>query len=522
MRPLPLALEDKFKLGVRQPAYKVYAYDTKVDTLSSIVLGTNTQGPLDLTDLIQGDIQWSLSTLSFTMSDPDGRFHGDSGSLRNYIEDGCCIRLKEGDTRVSEEAWVWTFTGTIKGQVGWQKGPRKNMIICKVQAFNRDSTQAYKRRKITTREYTDGTDIGIMLHDICNKFMGLNDQEIMIPLNTGRVFMHKINQLSMVAPWDGINTISEVVSCVPFFTGDGRLSWWSKNLSRNPDRVLPDYVKVARLEMTPRTGDVVNKVKVIFLDSIMEKVPGKTQCLGKAEITTGFFTFGETLECWWSDDRKQRAENTFWVIKKSINANLFPVGTEEYEVKDDYHGVIIIEVSPLYTILAMTLVAAYVAAAFIPDGVATGGLLFSAGQTIPYGRIIQAFAMVSILTMLMCLGSAQYEVWGDPFDMAYVEKRSIAIENGIPYWDEIEKEIKNDFIGSYDQADTIALAELIFEKSSGLPRTLIIDDDLTLEMGDIIQIPDGRQVFVLDMKKTIKRGQVSLLEVNGFKVRTST
>ncbi len=132
--------------------------------------------------------------------------------------------------------------------------------------------------------------------------------------------------------------------------------------------------------------------------------------------------------------------------------------------------------------------------------------------------MLQAQASIAIMMIMMSLGSAQYEIWGTPYDFAYCEKRSIAVQEGLKYWEENQEEIKNDFIGSFDQADAVAVTELIFQKSMGSPRILVIDDDLTLEKGDIVQIPDGRQIFIMDMKKTIKRGQASQLEIDGFKV----
>jgi hypothetical protein len=128
---------------------------------------------------------------------------------------------------------------------------------------------------------------------------------------------------------------------------------------------------------------------------------------------------------------------------------------------------------------------------------------------------------VAILVVMMSLGSAQYEVWGTPYDMAYLEKESIAVEDGISYWEENEKEIKNDFIGSHEQADTVAVTELIWEKSSSLPRRLLIDDDLALELGDIVVLPDGRKFLITNLAKQIKRGEVPILTLDGFKVMTA-
>ena len=143
------------------------------------------------------------------------------------------------------------------------------------------------------------------------------------------------------------------------------------------------------------------------------------------------------------------------------------------------------------------------------------------GWTIPWGKILQAQASIAIMLIMMSMGSAQYEIWGTPYDYAYLEKQSIAVEDGLEYWLENEKEIKNDFIGTHDQADTIAVTELIWEKVLSNPRKISIVDDTRLEVGDIVALPDGRKVVITALSKTIKRGEVSTLVIDGGKVLTA-
>lgn len=129
--------------------------------------------------------------------------------------------------------------------------------------------------------------------------------------------------------------------------------------------------------------------------------------------------------------------------------------------------------------------------------------------------------MIGILLIMMSIGSAQYEVWGTPYDYAYLEKQSVAVEEGLEYWLEKEKEIKNDFVGTHDQADTIAVTELIWEKSLSRPRRIAIEDDPALEVGDIVALPDGRKILVTALSKKIRRGEVPTLVIDGGKVMTA-
>jgi hypothetical protein len=536
LRLLSPDLETAFSTGVRHPAYKLYAYDKGLDNISTIAQGLATQVPLDLTTYVEGTIQWTPIQLSFTLADPDGGFHPDFGSRRNYLADGAIIRLREGDSSVPESEWPWTFTGIIRGQSGWQAPERGKMVVCKIVAFSRENCQSCKRRLITTPNYSMGTDLGIMLHDIASTFLGLSDSEILVPKTTGRSFMFPTNQLSQVSPWDGLTTLLEAIMQVPFFNGAGQLSSWSKAMGGVPARTLPDYLRVYSIDAKQQSSDVINKVRVTFLNSVMTRVEGSNQCLGKANITSGFFAIytGENIECWWSQDHSQRACNTKLHTIKSINHNLIPnIATETYQQLDDFRGRISINFSTLLQIDLIAAILEYVLAGFIPDGSAPGqpvqtvpatgtGVTIAPWPDIPWGKVIQSFDMLVIMGIMASIGSAQYEIWGTPFSYCYPLEYSIAIQDGINYWDEVEKQIRNDFIGTMDQADSVSIANLIFEYAQAMfPRTVRMDDDLALEMGDIIQLPDGRRICVQQMQKTIERGKVPLLQIDGFKVETA-
>lgn len=564
MRYIPASFQDVLDSRRRRPAYKIYAWAPGTVTISQIASATSNLNssipmPMDITPYAS-EISWSDKQLSFTMVDPRNLFHPDTGAYRNYLSDGAILRLVEGDEMLSETDWVTSFTGQIHGQVGWKKARNTGNVTAKVSVFGRGETQAFKRRKITTREYSVGTDLGIALYDICETFMGLTQAEVRIPFTLGRQFKHKVNQLSQVSPWEGISSLLEVVCYQPYFDGEGKLTYVNKSLQRPMAKVLADYVSCVELEVPENSQDGINKVKVVFLDAALSRVDGPHQKLGDAQVTTGFFSMHERLECWWSEDHKQRADGTAMQVIKSVNSGLLPVGTESYEQKDDFHGEIEVAISVWVPILATVMALAYVAAALIPDatestskGFTLPTVLSAPGEitlfssptggpvtgvitmlpisvvaeevpglsfTIPWGRVIQAAAMLGIMLIMMSIGSAQYEVWGTPYDYAYLEKTSIAMEDGLDYWLENEKEIKNDFVGTHDQADTIAVTELVWEKSQTRTRRIVIEDDPSLEVGDIVGIPDGRKILITGLSKKIKRGEVSSLVIDGCKVMT--
>lgn len=554
MRSIAASFRDVLDGRRRRPAYKIYAWDPATVTISQIASATSNLSssipmPMDITPYAS-EISWSDDQLSFTMVDPRNLFHPDTGAYRNYLGDGAVLRLVEGDEVLPEADWVTSFTGQIHGQVGWKKARYSTSVTAKVSVYGRAQTQAFKRRKITTREYSVGTDLGIALYDICETFMGLTQAEVRIPFTLGRQFKHMVNQLSQVSPWEGISSLLEVVCYQPYFDGEGKLTYVNKSLQRPMAKALANYVSCVELEVPENSQDGINKVKVVFLDAQLERVNSSYQKLGDAQVTTGFFSMHERLECWWSDDHKQRADGTTMDVFKSVNSGLLPVGIESYEQKDEFHGEIEVAISVWVPILATVMALAYVAAALIPDetmpiksstlipvvvtvdpvthtGTTWGPVVVDqitptpiCGFTIPWGRVIQAAAMLSIMLIQMSIGSAQYEIWGTPYDYAYLEKTSIAMEDGLDYWLENEKEIKNDFIGTHDQADIIAVTELIWEKCLSKPRKITIEDDPSLEVGDIIGIPDGRKILIAGLSKKIKRGEVPSLTIDGYKVMT--
>ncbi|MHB9075245.1 MAG: hypothetical protein ACYC6G_17195 [Desulfobaccales bacterium] len=524
MRALTDAMEMALTDGKRRPAYKLLAFDPKLDSLATIVAGTYNQVPFDLTPYAT-EISWSPAQISFVLDDPDGIFHPDTGTQRKYLANAAVVRLKEGDERVPESEWSWSFTGMIRGQIGWQVSRRSANLTAKVTVFSRENGQSFKRRQVTSSEYTVGTEIGAMLHDISRTFLGLSGDEIRIPETLGLQLKHKTNQLCQVTPWDGITTILETVGKVPYFDGDGRLTCYDKNMRRLPDRILRDTEKVFDLDIPERNDDVINMVRVIFLDSELTKVTSPMQKLCTAQVTTGFFSRGEKLRCYWSEDKTQRAEATYMRVLKSVNSGILPVGSESYRQDNEFGGTIEVTVSTWIPILATLMLVEYLVAAVIPDDVLVfnvgWGVSVGEGITISIGRILQAQAMIVIMLIMMSLGSAQYEVWGTPYDYAYLEQDSTAIEDGIDYWEQNKLEIKNDFVGSYEQADTLAITELIFQKSSSYPRKLAIEDDLSLEIGDILDFPDGRRFFIKNLSKAIKRGEIPIMVLDGFKVVTA-
>lgn len=508
--------------GPRRPDYRIYAWAPGSVTISELVSANGEQVGeyVDLTPYAS-NVSWNDRQLSFLLTDPAGLFHPDFGEMRKSLADQAIVRLVEGDEGVPESDWIITFTGQVHGQIGWNTNRVNGDVAAKVTAFGRGETQAYKRRKITSQEYTVGTDLGIALRDICGTFMGLTGAEMRVPFTLGRQFKHKVNQLSQVTPWDAVSTLLQVVCYQPFFDGEGKLAYVNKSLNRVPARLFENGDSIVELDVPESSQDSTNKVVVTFLDSMLERVDGPAQKLGDAQVTTGFFSLHEALPVQWSEDGRQRASGTYMKVIKSVNSGLLPVGDESYRETSEFGGLIEVEISVWVPILATVMIAEYLAAAAIPDDVVVGGVVASMGITISVGRLIQAQAMIGILIIMMSIGSAQYEIHGTPYDYAYLQKKSVACVDGLDYWQEVTLEFRNDFIGTHDQADIIAMTELTWQVSLGKPRRVAVADDPRLEVGDIIGLPDGRKLVIAALSKSVRRGEPVTLMIEGCKVLTA-
>jgi hypothetical protein len=221
------------------------------------------------------------------------------------------------------------------------------------------------------------------------------------------------------------------------------------------------------------------------------------------------------IDVYYSDERKARSDNPRFVVLQSVNAGLIEVGEETFTKVDEFHSNIHVEIASWTTVLVIGLLSTYMALALVPDGV----VAVIGGYTIPIGSILQAAALIVILLIMMSIGTGQYEVWGTPYEMVYLEQQYIAIKAGVEFWQEREKEIRNDFISSEAQAKPLVLTQLHYEVMKEQPRSLVLRYDPRIEEGDIIQLSNTVRVYVGSIKRSLRRGSADplLMNVEGWK-----
>jgi hypothetical protein len=495
------------------PKWKLLSFNPSTDTWAEIISGTYGQTPVELTEFVQ-KMEHSFDRLAVTMVDSSSLvFHPDGGALRAALAQGRIIRLYEGFEGLAESEWLVTFTGTVEGSYSWTY-QRGELVQVSFTAFSRANNQAWKRRNVTSNSFTIGSDWGSMFSDIAKNVMLLEDAEVVVPEPWGVLFDKNSNQVVNYPPWDAMEQLTFGINAVPFFNGNGQLDLYYITQNR-VTHTLEDDKLLRKYEAKGSSAETINKVILTYLSNTLSRVDGPDQILASATCTVGFFKREFDIPCFYSDERKTRSDNPRFVIKASANSGLIKFCEEEMTQIDEFSSNIHVEVSIFALLLATNLLIQYLAASAIPDGVTA----FGGGVTIPIGSIIAAIALVGILFIMMCLGTGQYEIWGTPYEMVYLEQQAIALKSGTEFWQEREKEIRNDFISTVEQAQPLVINQLHYEVMKENPRTLLLRYDPRIEPGDVIEVSSGVKVWVENVSRPIGRafGDTHVMTVSGYR-----
>lgn len=445
-------------------------------------------------------------------------------NLSNYVDslsqsaDGCNLTLKfyqqlygaaqprTGDLiqiRLDGEA---LFNGQVTGVTGYreERGARTFGLTIK----SRDSTPLWRQTKWSTDVYPTGTELGIIVQHTLTA-LGLSGTEMPSLLQTGIHTVHGDTQLADLPVWDMLTQILQASGLEPWIDAVGRFKPIDRDVSRTHDIQL-DMSQILNI-----TGDrqtpAVTHVVVKWLDPNLSRSNGQSQVLGKESITAGFFKLKQERKVYWSEDRRQRAENTFMKTLASVNDGLLPVGSEDYEEKDEFHGQITVTTHAWVPTLATATMAAMLVAADIPDGV-------TFGSTIPVGRIVEALGQVAYFLIIMSLGTGAYEIWGEPYDLVHEVNSTEAYDQNAPAWVRLEETINSDFMANESHAQTVAIRELLYRSLSAQTWNAEIIDMPIIERGDILALADGSRLYVTDFTRDLSPGAPAVLSIRGFRV----
>lgn len=534
-RSLTYAVDQRMQQARRRPAFKVLLYDfrTSGDTLGLVVrdelLATDT-GPLDITanvlavdleevagDFVSSGIPSSSATLRIVDDTPGGQpsrwdpqeSADDDSAPARFLRRGNGIRIYEGDADVDPLDWPIIFTGRMVGQAGVDRGRAIDAAgRSLISAVFSDRSADFANQKRTSEEFAQGASYITMGTEVATNLMGLDIEEIEFSgwgSRTTGLAIQFIDQSPLVS----LAQLMLPDGFLPRFSSQGKLTQTSADIAKSPARIYGSGETIRHIGKPFSQLDPVNSVEVIGLEAEKTKVAQQRQPLAEVGITTGYFTYDEEVNVYWSADRTQLAENVKLDIQRSVNGGLSILGGGES------FDLIPAESTPAFSVgatlrvgtgfapyIAVFFAVGYVALAWVPDEVVVG---LVAGVTIPVGRVAQAIALAAILAIMSKIGRGQYVFLGDPVEFVYKEIRSIAELDGLTSENLNRVTIENHLIQTQANCDNVAKNVLFQQQARGNPRSIVALCDLRVEPNDVIETADGRRYMIERASRTLSR-----------------
>jgi hypothetical protein len=372
---------------------------------------------------------------------------------------------------------------------------------------SRDGQDLWRGPKRVTETFPAGTTFDAIATSIASS-MGLSGNEYNLA-GIGVSVVQQNMQLADLSAWEMLTELLWPAGFTPWVNAAGILTMISRDVQRPADRVIPKEELIAITGSRQTLG--ANRVRLKWLSSELAKSSQQDQSLAQTGLTAGFFMLEQNRDLYWSDDRRQRAENTYLKIIQSVNSGLLPVGSEAYVEQDEFHGRVTVTTSLWVPTLATASLAGLLASSAIPDG----ATLF---ETIPIGRVVQATSEVAILLIMMSMGSGQYEIWGTPYDYIHPVNTTEAYVCSTPQHNESVDELESDLIMDEAHAQTVTQRELRYRAFASQSYGVDILDDPNIEIGDILELYEGSRLYVTGYSRDLSRGADALLKVTGFKV----
>ncbi len=479
----------------RQRTVTVTKYPKTTDFVD--VINRVAAGGFDLTPFMTtGSHSANDATITMTW-DSTGTF------LPNQPQPGDILEIVENTIQL----WV----GVVE-EINNFNEERGNRVV-NILARSRDGVGPWRKRRYVSPRFQQGGTLAGAAQEVC-KGQGLVANEYDIPL-VGYTIPHTNVQFAEITPWQALRLIGQAIGYEPFTNARGQISMYNRDVSRIPDITLTneDVVRIAGGKGKPS----ISAYQLKWLDRNLTKITQQDQVLGAEAITAGFFRLEQKRDVYWSDDRRARSQNTYMKVIQSINDSLLPIGDEEYEEIDRFHGTITITTDAWVPTLATISLAAMLALDYVPDGVIVGGFGASVGETIPFGRVYRGLAEAALLLIMMSLGVGSYEVWGQPFDFVHASNKTEAFDDAAPLWMEDVVSEDNDLIFDETHAQEVAIRELLHRIAETNRWDTVITDDPRIEPGDILELPDTSRLYVQEYTRNLTRGSDSTLSVSGFR-----
>jgi hypothetical protein len=519
---------------LRRPRAQVLVWNPNRTSIGAIANGTNAEPAVDLSAFtVEVRLSWNVgfendenpsvpsAEISFVRNPNPGL------NLREgFLKDGVIVQVRVGDDRVRQADWEPIFTGHFRGEPGNDPGtPADRSEGLTAVAYGRE--EGFLSLKIpATDPKPAGTDLGVIVKQITD-FMGLTQGEVLIGA-LGVVTQHETNQIVDEPVLSGLWHCLFPAGKKPMFDGRGRLVAVDFNVEKPAVRIYSEgNFPIRSIRKAPNGVEVNNSVLLVGQDHNLTKLVQEVQRLVHDIMpTVGFFEreFDETID--FSDDRSQRADDTFLVTKTRI-----PWSDASYSQVDEFSGRVEIDTKWLQAarvIIFVTWLATQIAVAvidlLIQSGVSGNTVVINAGVPITLALlrkilyVLSQVAMAGLLWAMQFVGRGRYEIHGKPYEYAYQELQVRAKLPGLRPEQVREAEFRNAFISTMPELRRAALERLRRELVKNQVYEIEILDDPLLEVDDVLELQNGDRFYVLSVQRTISRGGPSTMQLTAWKV----
>jgi len=517
----------------RKPRAQVLVVNPNRTTMNAVANGSNAEPWVDLSAFVESvALKWVVGYENGNdQGVPSAQivFHRAPNRGLNFreglIQDGVIVQIRVGDDRVRKSEWEPVFTGKFRGTPGNDAGTRADKSEgFTATAYGRE--EQFLNLKIEATEAKPaGTDLGEIVFQIAVK-MGLTQGELLIGA-LGVVTQHETNQiadeLALSALWQCLFPAGKK----PMFDGRGRLVAVDFNLDKPATRIYSEGDFVIRsLRKTPNEIEVKNSVLMVGQNHNMTKLPQEAQQLNEVMPTVGFFEKSYSEKHWFSDDKKQRADDTRLVTKTKIiwsNGRWSQIDEFKGRLSIDTHWLQAARIIIFVTWLAAQL-AVIAIELLIDEGVnpntpittSTGPTTLAILKSIL--SVISQVAMAFLLWAMQFIGRGRYQIWGKPYENAYQELEVRAQLPGLLPEQVREVEYKNAFISTMPALRAAAIERLRRELVKNQVYEIEMLDDPGLEVDDVFETSNGDRFYTLALARTLQRSGPSLMQVTAWKV----
>jgi len=509
----------------RWPAWQILVWNPNKTTINEVAAGTVRQAPFDLTPYVAefeheenigfengNDPSVTRVTFRFKRSPAGGK-----DMRRGLVEDGVIVRVLVGDRRVRKEDWVPLFTGTFRGRPGDDRGtPARLTEGLEATAYGRE--ERYLNLDVTTEVFGKNTDVGQIALAIATGVMELGQDEVRFGAQGFRS-QHVSNQIVSTNCLDALWQLFFTVGKKPKFDAQGRLVAVDVNLDKPAARIFSrGDVTVEQSIAAPNDLEVNNEVELHGLSATLTKAVQAMQFLFSVDVVTGFFDSSYDRVFFYSDDRSQRAQNTFLHEKHKISWS-----DATWTEIDEFSGALSIDTHYLATareIIFGVYLALELAVAFLDflaqqsNGV-LGDFLATLRQVLKVAALV---ALAALLWAMNFIGRGTYEVWGEPFEFVYQELVSKAKLPSLRPEEIRSLVYRNDLLSSMDDLDAISREHLRRELVKNQLFTITLMDDPLLEVDDVIELSSGERFYVNAVRRVVRFGEKSTVDLLCWKI----